>query len=102
MIAYININMKEFKLWIEDRDREEIKTTILALLGLDEEGLSVTLDAVNADKLRELQNLGRWTPDQQISIRNLAKEGDKTVGDLIERLSTSQPEIGITPPEEQI
>jgi hypothetical protein len=81
--------MKLFKEWMEQRDQNNIKQTILALLGLDDDGLGVPLESFEGI-LTKLKPLGIWQTmpaEKQAAITSMVEKGIGTVGELIDKMT---------------
>lgn len=81
--------MIPFRNWMEQRENNS-KETILALLGLDDDGLGVPLEAFESkDILHKLEPLGFFQTlpaEKQSAIRSMIEKGIGTVGELIDKL----------------
>ena len=82
-------NMKNYKLWLEERKYDKSKDFILSYLNLDsEKGMSLSLDGFDKnDLLQKIKNTNFYAELSERArekIENiLASDSSKTVGDLI-------------------
>lgn len=84
--------MKNFKIWLEEKDRSYYQDMILSKLDLDKEkGLSQTLDLMEPDKLiSKLSELGEYKSlpkEIQSAIESKIKSGSGNIRDLINIIS---------------
>ena len=83
------INIKTYKLWLEERKYDKSKDFILSYLNLDKEkGMSMSLDGFDKnDLLQKIKNTSFYSELSERArekIENiLASDSSKTVGDLI-------------------
>jgi hypothetical protein len=83
------INIKTYKLWLEERKYDKSKDFILSYLNLDsEKGMSLSLDGFDKnDLLQKIKNTNFYAELSERArekIENiLASDSSKTVGDLI-------------------
>jgi hypothetical protein len=99
--------MKSFRMWIESRE-QNIRDTILTLLGLDEDGLETPLESLKPENIiSKLEPLGMWNnlpADKQNTIKAMIKNQLGTIGELIDKITSLGPNNlespGVMPPQE--
>ena len=100
--------MKTFKIWLENK-QNNIKDTVLQLLGLDEDGLETPLESLDTKELyRKLIPLGIWrtmpSETQTVLITIIVKKIG-TVGQLIDKMSSDSDTIespAVMPPAQEM
>lgn len=101
--------MRTFKLWLETRE-QNIRDTILNLLGLDDDGLETPLESLKPEHIiSKLEPLGMWNnlpSDKQSVIKGMIKQQMGTVGELIDKIvdlgGAKIESPGIMPPREEM
>lgn len=98
--------MMSFRIWLENKN---IRDTILSLLGLDNDGVSVSLDSFDVDALiKKFEPLGFWQSldaDKKQKVTSLIRRKRGTIADLIDIISKSPDtdiDYSLSPPREEI
>jgi hypothetical protein len=98
--------MIPFRVWFENKN---IRDTVLALLGLDEEGAANSLASFDPETLiKKFEPLGFWqslTDDKKQEATSLIKSKRGTISDLIEVLSKTPGtdiDYSLNPPREDM
>lgn len=97
--------MIPFRIWLENK----IRDTILALLGLDDDGVSVSLDSFDVDALiKKFEPLGFWQSldaDKKQKVTSLIRRKRGTIADLIDIISKTPDmdiDYSLNPPREEM
>jgi hypothetical protein len=97
--------MIPFRIWLENK----IRDTILDLLGLDDDGVSVSLDSFDVDALiRKFEPLGFWQSldaDKKQKVTSLIRRKRGTIADLIDIISKTPDtdiDYSLNPPREEM
>lgn len=98
--------MIPFRIWLENKN---IRDTILALLGLDDDGVSVSLDSFDVDALiKKFEPLGFWQSlddDKKQKVTSLIRRKRGTIADLIDNISKTPDrdiDYSLNPPREEM
>jgi hypothetical protein len=98
--------MMSFRIWLENKN---IRDTILSLLGLDNDGVSVSLDSFDVDALiKKFEPLGFWQSldaDKKQKVTSLIRRKRGTIADLIDIISKAPDtdiDYSLSPPREEM